>query len=132
MKTPLIVLAIGLTAVGCHRPDTQPEPRSGTWLLAQGDFERVVDRREIASIRARVMARAAIEREKLAEDKRLADRVAAQGAYDVAVARANGEYKTMVESCTTVAVTAQRNCRDRATAELQLAKAQAEQLKPSS
>jgi len=133
MKTPLVVLAIGLTATGCHRPDPQPEPRSALRIAsAYVSGEHGIDRHEIASMRERVTKRAALEREKLAEDKRVADQVAAQGAYDVAVAKANGEYKTTVESCTILASKAQRNCRARADEELHIAKAQAEELKPSS
>jgi len=134
MKTPLIVLAIGVSATGCHPPDPQPEPRSATRLLHASHAYGVshLDDLDIAAIRERVIARAAVERQKLAEDQRLTDRVAAQGAYEVAVAKAEGGHKTLIESCKTLAAATRRNCRDRADTALRIARAEAEKLRPSS
>jgi hypothetical protein len=62
---------------------------------------------------------------KVADKTNALNDVTAQGAYDVAVARADGEHKIALQKCDALGGDAQKACKDRAEADYDLAKADA-------
>jgi hypothetical protein len=121
-----MLLVAGLSVTGCGRPDPQAQGFAAT-SQSQSSSPTAS---EAAELSRRAQAKAAAERENLARDRMQADMAAAQGAYDVAVAKAQSGHKAAIERCDSLVPNERKQCTAAADAQLALAMSQAEQLKP--
>jgi hypothetical protein len=100
-------------------------------LTACGGDDARDTREEVADAQEQAAEHVAEAQSDAAEAGRDVDARAA-AAYDVAVAQAEGAHSVAVERCDALAGDARRSCRERADADLQLAKSRAKQARDSS
>jgi hypothetical protein len=119
--TQKLAMVAGLMALGalggCNNAKS-PDAVSGDVASAQQTAnENVADaQKDAAKDNADALAKSADQNKDTIETE-------AKGAYDVAVARAGGDHKVALQKCEALAGDAQKNCKDRADADYDAAKA---------
>jgi hypothetical protein len=124
--------------------------RAATWGAAilvvtalfgcQRDKTHIVTAEDIASAQADAQKEVSDARVEAKKDVKSAVKIAggdskdvavATGAFDIAMANADGNHKVAIEQCLTLAKDAQQTCRDHADADYQAATAQAKAMRVS-
>jgi hypothetical protein len=112
----LLVLA---GAAGCNKQKSPDAVASDVANAQQKAAGEVADARQDAAKDSEGAAAKVDEKSKDLDDTN------ARGAYDVAIAQADGDHKVATEKCQAMAGDAQKACKDQADADYDLAKANA-------
>lgn len=115
----LVIAAVTAILAGCNKAES-PSKVEGDVAAAQADAAKDVGEAKADASEA-VSSAAADVRD---ESKDLA-KTAAQGAYDVTIAKADGDLKVATEKCEALKGDPQKACKDGAEAAYQIAKADA-------
>jgi hypothetical protein len=115
------VLSVFTAAIlaGCNDPKSPDKVASDVAAAQQKAAENIADVRKDAA-KDDVSAT-----EKVEDKNKNLNNVEAKGAYDVAMARAEGNHKVALEKCNAVSGDAQSKCKDMAAADYDAAKANA-------
>jgi hypothetical protein len=130
-----LVAAAGLALAGCNKAEAPAEVQhdvADARAEAQRDMaDAQADAREDMADAQKDVADAAAKGDnaELADASQDASQTQTQNEFKVAVARAEANHKVAVEKCESLSGELQRDCKDRADAELETAKRQAEQVR---
>ena len=115
------VAALALMA-GCHSHKTQPPTAQDI------DAAKQKAQREVEKARAEA-TRDVKSAEKIGGSSRGVQQAKAEGAYDIAMVKAEGDHKVATEKCLTLQASQQQACRDQADADYESAKAAAKAIR---
>jgi hypothetical protein len=118
LKVVIAIATLTLGAVaGCNSPKSPDTVANEVAAAQQAAAQKVADARTDAS---KADAKAA---DQVNDKSQALNNVEATGAYDVAMARAEGAHKVALEKCTALSGDAQSKCKDLADADYAAAKA---------
>jgi hypothetical protein len=131
MTTTMAMAGVFALLAGCNRASTPAEVRHDVTEASQDAATRLADAQAVAAKDVRKEG-AALDKTVESASTRVADSARhvadaeAEGSYDVAITKAEGEHKVTTEQCKSLAGDAQKACMDRADLSLLQARSNAE------